>query len=87
MSVMDTVVFFKTFAIIQNLAKPPRNPHESDFISKSKYNLLETLGDKLAKKILKNKKIKEKKLNINFKRNIDIVRFSYDCRKSLRFNT
>ena len=35
-----------------------------EFISKSKYNLLETLGDKLAKKILKNKKIKEVEIEL-----------------------
>ena len=35
-----------------------------EFISKSKYNLLETLGDKLAKKILKNKRIKEVEIEL-----------------------
>ena len=35
-----------------------------EFISKSKYNLLETLGDKLVKKILKNKKIKEVEIEL-----------------------
>lgn len=35
-----------------------------EFISISKYNLLETLGDKLAKKILENKKIKEVEIEL-----------------------
>ena len=35
-----------------------------EFISKSKYNLLETLGDRLAKKILENKKIKEVEIEL-----------------------
>ena len=35
-----------------------------EFISKSKYNLLETLSERLAKKILENKEIKEVEIEL-----------------------